>query len=69
MDNLRLIDHFEFEIIIILIIKSTKYVLDILPLFAGSNMRINHFYLSYSINLIHIKTTDIVSVLVTTENN
>ena len=50
MDNLRLIDNFEFEIIIIIIIKSTKYVLDILPLFAGSNMRINHFYQSYSIN-------------------
>ena len=37
-------------IIIIIIIESTKYVLDILPgLFAGSNMQINHFYLSYSI--------------------
>ena len=28
-------------IIIIIIIKSTKHVLDILPLFAGSNMRSN----------------------------
>ena len=28
-----------FDIIIIIIIKSTKYVLDILPLFAGSNMK------------------------------
>ena len=33
-----------------MIIESTEYVLDILPLFAGSYMQINHFYQSYSIN-------------------